>query len=227
MITSRLHCWLNFIFKCNLLFGECHKGKYSCAVWSPIPGPVISISWWRHQIAIFSALLALCEGNPPGNPPVTGGFPSRRPVTLMFSLICAWINSWANNLDASAHNDVIVIDRSPIKHMERKVATRSSRGTNSFFNHHNVRWKPGSGLNMRLSWAEQISYSHRVVNTYICTFGYIVIHAALMSSRPRDGMKCYKIDVIDIGLMWDLFRVDIRSAAILYFQGSRLQKDIS
>ena len=29
-------------------------------------------TWWRHQMAIFSALLALCEGNPP----VAGGFPS-------------------------------------------------------------------------------------------------------------------------------------------------------
>ena len=31
--------------------------------------------WWRHQA--FSALLALCEGNPA----VTRGFPSQRPVT--------------------------------------------------------------------------------------------------------------------------------------------------
>ena len=34
-------------------------------------------SWWRHQMETFSALLALCEGNSP----VTGGFPSQRPVT--------------------------------------------------------------------------------------------------------------------------------------------------
>ena len=36
-----------------------------------------------------------------GNPPVTGGFPHtgqwRR--SLMFSLICAWTNVWANNRD--------------------------------------------------------------------------------------------------------------------------------
>ena len=31
----------------------------------------------------FSALLALCEGNPP----ITGGFPSQRPVTLDFDVI--------------------------------------------------------------------------------------------------------------------------------------------
>ena len=33
--------------------------------------------WWRHQMETFSALLALCSGNSP----VTGEFPSRRPVT--------------------------------------------------------------------------------------------------------------------------------------------------
>ena len=33
--------------------------------------------WWRHQMETFSALLALCAGNPP----VTGGFPLQRPVT--------------------------------------------------------------------------------------------------------------------------------------------------
>ena len=34
----------------------------------------------RHLMEIFSALLALCKGNPP----VTGGFPSQRPVTRNF-----------------------------------------------------------------------------------------------------------------------------------------------
>ena len=40
------------------------------------------MSWWRHQIETFSALLALYEWNPP----LTGGFPSQRPVrgTLIF-----------------------------------------------------------------------------------------------------------------------------------------------
>ena len=36
------------------------------------------LSWWCHQTETFSALLALCEGNPP----VT--FPSQRPVTQSF-----------------------------------------------------------------------------------------------------------------------------------------------
>ena len=41
-----------------------------------------SSTWRRHQMEIFSALLALCEGNPP----VTGGLPSQRPVTRNFDV---------------------------------------------------------------------------------------------------------------------------------------------
>ena len=35
------------------------------------------VSWWRHQMIAFPALLAFCVGNSP----VTGEFPSQRPVT--------------------------------------------------------------------------------------------------------------------------------------------------
>ena len=38
--------------------------------------------WWRHHMETFSVLLALCEGNPS----VTGGFPSQRPVTRSFAI---------------------------------------------------------------------------------------------------------------------------------------------
>ena len=41
-----------------------------------------STSWWRHQMETFSALLALCAGNSP----VTGEFPSQRPVTRSFDV---------------------------------------------------------------------------------------------------------------------------------------------
>ena len=37
-------------------------------------------AWWRHQMETFSAFLALCAGNSP----VTGEFPSQRPVTRSF-----------------------------------------------------------------------------------------------------------------------------------------------
>ena len=38
--------------------------------------------WWRHQMKTFSVLLALCAGNSP----VTGEFPSQRPVTRSFDI---------------------------------------------------------------------------------------------------------------------------------------------
>ena len=40
--------------------------------------------WRRHQMETFSSLLALCVGNSP----VTGEFPSQRPVTLSFGVFC-------------------------------------------------------------------------------------------------------------------------------------------
>ena len=52
-------------------------------------------SWWRHQMEAFSALLALCEGNSP----VTGEFPSQRPVTRSFDVIFD-LNGWVNNREA-------------------------------------------------------------------------------------------------------------------------------
>ena len=40
------------------------------------------ISWWRHQMETFSALLAICAGNSP----VPGEFPTQRPVTRSFDV---------------------------------------------------------------------------------------------------------------------------------------------
>ena len=39
--------------------------------------------WWRHQMETFSALLAICAGNSP----VTGEFPTQRPVTRSFDVV--------------------------------------------------------------------------------------------------------------------------------------------
>ena len=41
-----------------------------------------SITWWRHQMETFSALLAICAGNSP----VPGEFPTQRPVTRSFGV---------------------------------------------------------------------------------------------------------------------------------------------
>ena len=48
-------------------------------------------AWRRHQTETFSALLALCAGNPP----VSGEFPSQRPVTRSFDVIFNLrLNKW-------------------------------------------------------------------------------------------------------------------------------------
>ena len=40
------------------------------------------ITWWRNEMEIFFALLAICAGNSP----VTGEFPAQRPVTRSFDV---------------------------------------------------------------------------------------------------------------------------------------------
>ena len=64
---------------------------------NPIYDPLITqwdthswILWWRHQMETYSASLTLCERNSP----VTGEFPSQRPVTRSFGDF--WTNGWAN-----------------------------------------------------------------------------------------------------------------------------------
>ena len=44
--------------------------------------PGLATSWWRHQMETFSASLAFCVGKSP----VTGEFPSQRPVTRSFDV---------------------------------------------------------------------------------------------------------------------------------------------
>ena len=68
------------------------------------------VSWWRHQMETFSALLATCAGSPVNSP-----HKGQRRGALMFSLICVWINDWVNNREAGdlrryrAHCDVIIM----------------------------------------------------------------------------------------------------------------------
>ena len=55
-------------------------------------------TWWRHQMETFSALLAFCEGI--HRSPVTSPHKDQLHGALLFSLICAWINTWVNNGEA-------------------------------------------------------------------------------------------------------------------------------
>ena len=42
----------------------------------------VVVTWWRHQMETFSALLAICAWNSP----VSGEFPAQRPVTRGFDI---------------------------------------------------------------------------------------------------------------------------------------------
>ena len=46
---------------------------HACITWIP---------WWRHQMEVFSTLLAICAGNSP----VPSEFPTQRPVTQSFDV---------------------------------------------------------------------------------------------------------------------------------------------
>ena len=99
----------------KLLYGPWGRRESASCCWYHIIFHYVGIhfrTWWRHQMEKRSALLALCERNPP----VTGRFPSQRPVTRSFEflMICAWTNGWASNRNADdlsrhrAHYDVTV-----------------------------------------------------------------------------------------------------------------------
>ena len=66
--------WYSFFVTWQRTVVKCNYGDFVGFMNLPL--------WWRHQMETFSALLALCEGNEP----VTGGFPSQRPVTWSFDI---------------------------------------------------------------------------------------------------------------------------------------------
>ena len=81
--------------------------------WMIIFHRMLMLSWWRHQMETFSALLAICAGNSPV--PVNYPHKGQWRGALMFSLICTRINGWVNNGEAGdlrryrGHYDVIVM----------------------------------------------------------------------------------------------------------------------
>ena len=78
------------IIVCETILAEVREHMFSSLdVWrnsSRYRGPIwmtsSSLPWWRHQMEIFSASLAICSGNSP----VTGEFPAPRPVTQSFDV---------------------------------------------------------------------------------------------------------------------------------------------
>ena len=89
-------------------FGWKQNDIYSCELYPSRQHTYIS--WWRHQMGTFFALLAFCEENSTVKSPHKGQWRG----ALVFSLIYAWTNGWVNNRDAGdlrrhrAHYDATV-----------------------------------------------------------------------------------------------------------------------
>ena len=102
------------------LYDGCNYLSMLCLMLSHVnkPDPTarvvcMPLTWWRHQMETFSALLALCARNSPV--PVNSPHKGQWCGALMFSLICARINDWVNNREAGdlrrhrGHYDVNVM----------------------------------------------------------------------------------------------------------------------
>ena len=115
--------WRPLCLSFNMLrFMMCHR------ITSIILQPILHNDC--HLIETFFALLALCAENSP----VTGEFPSQRPVTGSFDVFFDMrLNSWSNNGDAGdlrrqcTHYDVTVM-RGIILHMDIQITCVCSYG---------------------------------------------------------------------------------------------------
>ena len=94
VINSWIVCsrWQIYGIICAILVPDVFNGKLLTRIlWTEMSFVIsktftnywsVGISWWRHQMETFSALLAICAGNSP----VTGEFPAQRPVTRSFDV---------------------------------------------------------------------------------------------------------------------------------------------
>ena len=95
MVVNMWEIWACFIYKIVGLFFNFIKlslvnmKKAYMLIFGILDGEITNgelvkliVSWWRHQMKTFSALLAICARNSP----VTGEFPSQTPVTRSFDV---------------------------------------------------------------------------------------------------------------------------------------------
>ena len=97
--TMKLHAYhISTLRRCRFLKRYPWKtSTYVTYIWTiawlcsrSIPYTTPFYSWWRHQMETFSASLAICAGNSP----VTGEFPSQRPVLRSLRLNKRFSKEW-------------------------------------------------------------------------------------------------------------------------------------
>ena len=136
------------------------------------------ITWWRHQMKAFSALLAICAGNSP----VPGEFPSQRPVTRSFvfdlrlnkRLSKQWRGWWFETLSRPLWRQCNIPCHTSTTHISgvwrRKQVSRA--GTNNYISQ--ILWNviifpcviPASGTTLLTLMLK--CYSNLVNKTCIC-----------------------------------------------------------
>ena len=186
-----------------------------CEIYSP---------WWRHQMEAFSALLAICAGYSPV--PVNSPHRGQRRGALMFSLICVWINDWANNNEAGdliryrAHYDVIVMQRGnsheimppyltwPIAHgccAEKRIHTRSGLsncGPQHIICQEHVIYLTYPLVALEYSWAAKLTHAWQssgfVNHQVISKYGMLVFYLSFNVSGPLSFTESLK-------QLWDFF----------------------
>ena len=92
--TTSIYVWVTFTKSESYIDGRCwNYHNVILATWATCPDGSLSkliyhsvnktsLTWWRHQMETFSALLVICAGNSP----VPGEFPTHRPVTQSFDV---------------------------------------------------------------------------------------------------------------------------------------------
>ena len=153
--------------------------------WTPL---TYRITWWRHQMETFSALLAICAGNHRSmvNTPHKGQWHE----ALVFSLIFTWTYGWVNNREASdlihhrAHYDVIVMGKidwchKTIKHNQAIFMCAVLR---VYFMKHSSSLYPG----VCLQWTYNALYKPLVMNLTCpgCIRFQVRPHTELNNANP-------------------------------------------
>ena len=82
IMVSNLECKILSIRLCQILCLKLPSVDMRLTIVGHARKLILGITWWRHPIRTFPALLAICVGNSP----VTGEFPTQRPVTRNFDV---------------------------------------------------------------------------------------------------------------------------------------------
>ena len=149
------------------------------------------LSWWRHQMKTFSALLAIRAENTP----VPGEFPAHKGQwrgALMFFLLCVWINDWVKHREAGdvrrycAHYHVTVMSSA---WLWLKYSSRITKDyLQTILTEHISRWDHDNTLHRKVCWGLGILYLWRTYLYQHCYFNDALIIKALVFDvcmRPR------------------------------------------